>query len=227
MTDTTDKLCQAISHQFIDPGLLSLALTHRSVGQENNERLEYLGDALLGAVIAEAIYHQFPTAPEGELTRLRANLVKKETLAKLARTLEIGRCIHLGSGELKSGGWRRDSILSNTFEAIIGAVYLDSDYDTCRKCLLEIYHEMLGQISPDNLSKDPKTQLQEYLQARKISLPVYTVVKEEGLAHSREFTVECKVENMGDPICATGRSKRSAEQFSAQETLNLLQSENS
>ena len=142
MINNTQKLLSQLNYHFKDQSLLDLALTHRSVGNINNERLEYLGDALLGFVIADHIFTRFNNSPEGELTRIRASLVKKETLAKLAKNLDLGSYINLGTGEKKSGGWRRDSILANTFEALIGAIYLDSDFLTCKKCLLDIYNDL-------------------------------------------------------------------------------------
>ena len=204
--------------------LLQTALTHRSSSHNNNERLEYLGDALLGFIIAEEVYNRFSQAPEGELTRLRASLVKKETLANLAREIELGDHLKLGPGELKSGGWRRDSILANALEAVIGAIYLDSDLDMCRECVLRLYQPLLTDISSDTFDKDPKTQLQEYLQARKQPLPKYDVIAEEGEVHARNFTVECRVTGVEKAIVAQGRSKRSAEQSAAQKALGILQS---
>ncbi len=225
MINNSKKLLSALNYQFKDTSLLELALTHRSVGQHNNERLEYLGDALLGFVIADHIFNRFKNSPEGELTRMRANLVKKETLAKLAKKLDLGSHIYLGTGEKKSGGWRRDSILANTFEALIGSIYLDSDFHTCEKCLLEIYKELLEEISPDSHTKDPKTRLQELLQAKKLALPIYNTIKEEGEAHLKTFTVECKIESIENTIIATGRSKRIAEQSSAEQALEILEEE--
>jgi ribonuclease-3 len=216
------SLERRLGYTFEDKSLLTLALTHRSYQKENNERLEYLGDAILGFIIAEALYNRFEGEAEGVLTRLRANLVKGETLAILARELEIGDHILLGPGEMKSGGWRRDSILSNTLEALIGAIYLDSDILSCKIFVLSIYTELLLELNPSNLSKDPKTKLQEYLQAKKVNLPVYTVVAEDGEAHKREFTVECSIENLDHEIMAVGRSKRNAEQLAAEKALDYI-----
>ncbi len=211
-----------IGHRFHDQQLLKQALTHRSVGHDNNERLEYLGDAILGFVIAEALFERFPTASEGELTRLRASLVKRETLAKLAKHESLGDYILLGSGELKSGGWRRDSILANATEAIFGAIYLDAGIDICRQRIRELYTELLNSVSPAKASKDPKTQLQEYLQARRLPLPGYRIVAESGEAHAREFTVECSVSAVSDPIEASGKSRQAAEQAAAEIALQRL-----
>ena len=212
-----------LGYEFEDTKYLDLALTHRSMGNHNNERLEFLGDALLGVVITDAIFHRFPNASEGELTRTRANLVKKTTLAKLARGIDLGKYIYLGPGEKKSGGWRRDSTLSNTMEAIIGAVYLDSDYQSCRTFILNTYEDLLKDISPAAQSKDPKTQLQEFLQARKEPLPSYEVIDEQGLAHERQFKVQCQVGMLDKVIIASGKSKQAAEQSAAEQVLALLQ----
>lgn len=211
-----------LGHQFKDQALLQQALTHRSAGSDNNERLEYLGDAVLGFVIAETLFERFPEASEGALTRLRASLVKKETLARLARSEKLGDHVQLGSGELKSGGWRRDSILANAVEAVIGAIYLDAGIDVCRQRIQTLYAELLNSVSPDKVGKDPKTRLQEYLQARHLPLPVYRIVAEKGEAHAREFIIECTVSEVAQPIEATGRSRQSAEQAAAEQALELL-----
>lgn len=212
-----------LGHDFAGQTLLQQALTHRSAGQENNERLEYLGDAILGFVIAEALFERFPEASEGALTRLRASLVKRETLARLARNEKLGDYVRLGGGELKSGGWRRDSILANATEAVIGAIYLDAGMDVCRSRILDLYSELLDSVSPENADKDSKTQLQEYLQARRLPLPQYRIVAEAGEAHAREFTVECSTSAVSKPIEAKGRSKQSAEQAAAEMMLQILQ----
>ncbi len=222
MNEIFVQLESSLDYIFRDKILLTTALTHRSVGRNNNERLEYLGDALLGFVIAETVYKRFPQASEGELTRLRASLVKGETLAEQAKILDLGHYIKLGSGELKSGGWRRNSILANTFEAIIGAIYLDSEFDTCRDTVLALYEPLLKNISPDKLSKDPKTRLQEYLQAHKHNLPNYKIIMEEGEAHAKKFFISCEISELGMDVQAEGRSKRAAEQAAAQEVLDIL-----
>ncbi len=191
------------------------ALTHRSAGQCNNDRLEYLGDAILGFVIADALFTKFASASVGELTRFRASLVKKETLAQIARERDLSRHLRLGECELRSGGWQRDSILADTFEALIGAIYLDSNFSECRNCILDIYRELLASISLDKISKDPKTELQEYMQAKKLSLPVYSVINECGPPHDRVFTVKCAIENLAETIVADGKSRRNAEQLAA------------
>ncbi|MGK0297852.1 MAG: ribonuclease-3 [Gammaproteobacteria bacterium] len=213
-----------LDYTFNNKGLLETALTHRSLGQYNYERLEFLGDSILGFVITENLFLAFPKEPEGILTILRANLVNKESLAKLARALELGEHIRLGPGERKSGGWRRDSILANTLEAIIGAVYLDSDFSQCKQFILSLYKEMLDELDIDNITKDPKTVLQELLQSRKMSLPVYKVIAENGEAHKRIFTVSCEITELEQQVQAEGKSKRFAEQSAASKALKLLDS---
>jgi ribonuclease III len=202
--------------------LLEQALTHRSIGNNNNERLEYLGDAILGFVIADFIYQKFPNASEGELTRLRASLVKGEKLAEISREIKLSDQIKLGAGELKSGGWRRDSILANTIEAVIGAVYLDSGIESCRKFILNLYQSHLDNVDSADIKKDAKTQLQEYLQSRKQDVPVYEVISETGSSHDPEFTVSCKIDLIEHNVTATGKSKRKAEQTVAESVLTML-----
>ena len=222
MSELLSNLEKAIDYKFKDETLLDIALTHRSIGQGNNERLEYLGDAALGFIIADEIFRKFPQATEGELTRLRALLVKGETLAMLGRELNLGDYIKLGPGERKSGGWRRDSILANTLEALIGAVYLDADVEACRKCVNSLYRQLLSEVSPDKLNKDPKTTLQELLQSRKQELPVYYVISESGEAHERLFKIECLIKKQDISVQAEGRSKRVAEQSAAGKALLIL-----
>ncbi|MBI1732079.1 MAG: ribonuclease III [Gammaproteobacteria bacterium] len=212
-------------HQFKNGALLDIALTHRSAAGANNERLEYLGDAILNFVIADTLYQAIPRASEGVLTRRRASLVKRETLAAVAREWDIGEWIKLGGGERKSGGWRRDSILANTLEALLGAIYLDAGLPACRDAILRIFASRLeGQpvASPD---KDPKTTLQELLQARRLPLPIYRIIAEEGEAHQRIFRVECRVTGLDGPVIGRGRSKRSAEQAAAVVALERLTAE--
>jgi len=183
-----------------------------------------LGDAILGFVIADEIYRKFPNASEGELTRLRASLVKGEKLAEISRELQLANEIKLGSGELKSGGWRRDSILANTLEAIIGAVYLDSNIESCRHFILTLYQSYLENIDPTDIKKDAKTQLQEYLQSRKHNIPVYEIIDERGSSHQPEFTVSCKIDLLDEAVIAEGSSKRKAEQAAAEKTMVILES---
>lgn len=201
-----------------------MALTHRSVSHKNNERLEFLGDAVLGFVIAETLYEKFPDTDEGKLTRLRAALVKRETLASIGREYELGKLLILGEGEKKSGGWRRDSILANTVEAILGAIYLDSDFNSTRHVLLNVYKDRLDKASVDDIRKDAKTELQEYLQGRKMALPDYEIISEQGKSHAKEFTVKCTVDVFDEPVLATGKSKRGAEQAVAHAILTQLKS---
>lgn len=217
-----EKLLRRIGYNFQDASLLRLALTHRSVSNTNNERLEFLGDAILGFLIAEELYRRFPMAAEGEMSRLRASLVKGQTLAMIATELELGEFMLLGSGELKSGGFRRDSILACTLEALIGAVYLDGGEVACRSLVKSLFASRLDQVSPDSVEKDPKTQLQEYLQARKLPLPIYDLSKVEGEPHSQIFYVECRVTGLPEPTMGEGRSRRFAEQAAASVALQKL-----
>ena len=222
MSETLADLEQKLGYTFRDERLLVTALTHRSYDKNHNERLEYLGDSILGFIIAEVLYQRFADQPEGILTRFRASLVKRETLAKVARTLGLGEYLFLGTGEKRSGGWRRDSILSNSLEAVIGAIYLDSDLSTCTQFVLNLFQDLINSMSPDKQTKDPKTELQEFLQARKIELPEYSVVAEEGEAHNRKFTVECRIDALGSNVTAQGKSKRAAEQLAARKILELI-----
>lgn len=217
-----DKLNRTLGSPFANPELLEQAITHRSYRSENNERLEFLGDAILDLVIAEDLYLRFPSATEGQLSRLRAHLVKRETLAAVARDFDLGNFLLLGDGELKSGGFDRDSILADALEAIIGALYLESDLSTVRDTIVDWFSERLEALSLDNTQKDAKTTLQEYLQGRKFRVPDYTVVQETGLAHERIFVVECSVEPLPDPARGSGSSRRIAEQEAAFEALVRL-----
>ena len=223
MNDNLHSLESRLGHQFNNRGLLNQALTHRSLGNENNERLEFLGDSLLGLIITEELFHLHPEANEGDLTRMRAQLVKGDTLAKIARSLDLGSWLRLGTSELKSGGWRRNSILANTMEAIFGAVYLDTNLEGCRNCIINLYDDYLSVTTPDNLNKDPKTRLQEYLQAKQKLLPKYDVVQEKGEVHARIFTVECSIPGTTIKVLADGQSKRKAEQAAAQKALQLIE----
>ena len=217
-----ERLCQRLGHVFKEPSLLSLALTHRSVGHRNNERLEFLGDALLGFAIAEALFHRFPECDEGQLTRLRAALVKRDTLAGIARDLELGGCLRLGEGELKSGGFRRDSILANAVEAIIGAIYLDAGLTACVDRVGEIFAGTLGAVSPQSVGKDPKTRLQEHLQSLGLALPGYRTLRVAGEPHAQHFTVECSLPQSSKVFTGHGDSRRKAEQAAAALALDDL-----
>ena len=211
-----------LGYDFSNTEILTTALTHRSFSRNHNERLEFLGDALLGMFIADELFIKFPAAAESDLTPLRSSLVKKETLAQLAKQLDLGSHIRFGIGENKSGGRQKDSLLANTLEALIGAIYLDSDLENCRRFILKLYASLLDELTAENIPKDPKSELQEYLQANKKSLPVYNVVAEEGEAHDKLFTIECCVDGVAKPIVAKGRSKRIAEQTAARTMLEKI-----
>ncbi|TVM12460.1 ribonuclease III, partial [Vibrio cholerae] len=193
MTPPMNKLTSKLGYTFKETELLNLALTHRSANGKHNERLEFLGDSILSFVIADELYRRFPKVNEGDMSRMRATLVRGNTLAELGREFDLGDYLKLGPGELKSGGFRRDSILADAVEAIIGAIYLDSDLETARSIVLEWYHGRLEEIKPGASQKDPKTRLQEFLQGRRKPLPVYTVTNIKGEAHNQEFTVACEV----------------------------------
>ncbi len=223
MRRALDDLVNRLGWQFQDPGLLETALTHRSAGSRNNERLEFLGDAVLGFVIAEWLYQAFTEVSEGQLSRLRASLVKGETLAGIARQLDLGDYLRLGSGELKSGGFRRDSILSDALEAVLGAIYLDGGFEACKAMIRTLFADRLGELSSLDEHKDPKTRLQEYLQSRKLVLPVYEVLGVSGKAHRQHFVVECRVDATGEHVVrGEGSSRRRAEQSAAENMLMQL-----
>lgn len=219
------RLTKKLGYQFNDPSLLVQALTHRSAKGAHNERLEFLGDSILGFVIAEALYDKFPKHDEGDLTRMRSSLVKGVTLAKVARNFNLGECLILGPGELKSGGHRRESILEDAIEAIIGAVYLDSSIERCKTLILSWFDKRLADIKPGNEQKDPKTRLQEFLQGRKIALPTYEVIDTTGQSHNQEFTVRCETSVTNKVVIAKGTSRRKAEQEAAQQILVIIEQE--
>lgn len=216
------QLVQRLGYQFTDESLLERALSHRSFAATNNERLEFLGDSLVNLIIAEALYHKFPDAKEGQLSRLRANLVKGDTLGQIAAEFNVGDCLRLGSGEMKSGGHRRISILADALEAIIGAIYLDGGMDVCRDTVLVWFAERLQNTSLKRDVKDAKTRLQEFLQARKCDLPVYSVEEVQGGDHKPRFTVACAVQGLSQPTTATAGSRKAAEQAAAQLALEGL-----
>ncbi|MDQ7015372.1 MAG: ribonuclease III [Gammaproteobacteria bacterium] len=208
-------LLRRLDYSFKEPQLLQDALTHRSVGSRNNERLEFLGDGILNFVIAAELFQLKPNCNEGELSRLRASLVKGETLALIARELELGDCLKLGGGELKSGGYRRDSILADAVEAILGAIYQDAGFAACRTVILHLFKGRLKKLPSSDILKDPKTRLQEYLQSRKLALPKYEVIDAVGKAHEQKFTVECRIKELDHLSQATATSRRKAEQAAA------------
>ncbi len=216
------RLQRQLGYEFRDEALLIQSLTHRSAGSRNNERLEFLGDAILGFEIAENLCRQHPNASEGELSRARAQLVKRETLAGVARRLGLGDYLILGTGELRSGGQTRDSILSDTVEAIIAAVFMDADMESARALVRRILKQEIEAISPEAQPKDSKTQLQEYLQARGKTLPVYEVISVEGSAHEQLFVVECRVDSLGLTERGEGSSRRRAEQEAAFKVLSNI-----
>lgn len=217
-----DRLQRRIGYQFQDPELLLLALTHRSHGNQNNERLEFLGDSLVNMIIAEYLYHHFQRSREGQLSRLRARMVKGLTLAEIAREFDLGQYLRLGSGEMKSGGFRRDSILADTVESIIGAIYLDSDFHTCRERVLDWFDVRLKKLDIQDTQKDPKTRLQEFLQSRQFALPRYDVVSVQGEAHAQTFHVSCALPSLDRKTSGIGSSRRLAEQQAAREALKQL-----
>jgi len=198
-----------------------VALTHRSAASKHNEQLEFLGDALLGFIIADEICVRHPAAAEGPLTRLRASLVNRDTLAEIARELNVGDYLKLGEGELKSGGWRRDSILANTLEAIVAAIYLDGGMEACRAEVHRWFADRLISHRPETARKDAKTELQDSLQARRLELPVYRTLEEEGPPHQRLFKIECAVAGL-DPVVVESASRRSGEQAAARIALTYL-----
>ncbi len=213
---------RGLAYTFRDEGLLRRALTHRSKGADNYERLEFLGDSVLSFVIAAALYEHFSDLSEGELTRLRARLVRMETLAGLARNLDIGNCLELGSGELKSGGYDRDSILADALEALFGAVYIESGFDGVRAVILHLYLDTLMDIDPRHVDKDPKTQLQEYLQKHALATPTYSVLEMTGEPHQQTFIVACEVPGLAQAARGAGNSRRAAEQQAASRAYAML-----
>jgi ribonuclease-3 len=217
-----ERLQRVLGYTFKDRELLALAMAHRSVGSHNNERLEFLGDSIVNHVIAEALYLKFPQVREGELSRMRASLVKGVTLAEMAAELGLGEYLRLGPGEKKSGGHRRGSILADAFEAVAGAILLDSDVESCRACLLRWFEPRLDGLDEALARKDAKTRLQEYLQGRHCSLPEYVLLNVSGEDHSQVFLVACKVNK--PPVLAQGKgsSRRQAEQSAAEAALAEL-----
>ena len=222
MSSLDEKLNLKLGSPFTNLGLLNQADTHRSYSGNNNERLEFLGDAILNFLIAEDLFKRFPTANEGQLSRLRAKLVNRETLAAIAREIDLGGFLLLGLGEQKSGGSKRDSILADALEAVIGALFLDRDMTVVRERIAVWFTSRLENLSLEDPQKDSKTRLQEYLQANKCSLPEYTVVSAVGKAHARTFYVECTAALLETPAAGSGSSRRIAEQEAAAQALITL-----
>ena len=217
-----ERLQQHIGYRFSRPELLSRALTHRSHGALHNERLEFLGDAILNCVVAAELFERFAGLSEGELSRLRAHLVREESLHQVAQTLGLGDSLQLGEGELKSGGFARPSILADAFEALIGAVFVDGGFSAARDAICRLYEPLLEGLDPKALGKDPKTLLQELLQAKKIALPQYSVVATHGAAHSQDFEVECLIPQFSVRTTGNGSSRRNAEQEAAKHAFEQI-----
>ncbi len=220
---TQQHLIKRLTYKFVDTNLLTQALTHRSYSSLNNERLEYLGDGALNFIVANQLYQRFPTLDEGDLSRLRAQLVKEATISEIALSLDLGDALKLGEGELKSAGWRRPSILADALEAIIGAVYLDGGFVAAEALVLNLYAEKLNTIDPKVIDKDPKSLLQELLQGKKVAVPEYAVVHTGGEAHAQVFIVECFIQKMDIRTVGEGTSRRIAEQKAAQLALLALE----
>jgi len=216
------RLQERLGYCFQHQQQLQLALTHRSYGASNNERLEFLGDSILNFIIGEFLYQRFEQAREGQLSRLRSQLVKGETLAELAREFDLGECLILGEGEMKSGGHRRDSILADCVEALIGAIYLESGLDVCRERTLTWFAPRLNQLSVDTSAKDAKSRLQEYMQAQRQPLPEYNVVDVGGEGHAQVFTIECRVALSKKTTQASASNRRDAEKQAAAAMIQLL-----
>ena len=217
------RLERRLGYVFNNKELLTQALTHRSFSSKNNERLEFLGDGILNFIVADHLYRQFPTAAEGQLSRLRASLVKQKTLADLAREFSLSDFLVMGAGELKSGGFNRDSILSDAVEAIVGAIYLESGFQTTYKLLAEWFKSRLDALSLDGAEKDAKSRLQEWLQAQKHPLPEYELLTVEGESHDQTFSVRLSLSVLDDAIMASGSSRRSAEQLAAAEAMSVIE----
>lgn len=223
MANNIGQLQQRLGYQFIDPDLLILALSHRSVAAENNERLEFLGDSILGLVVTDFLYREFPQAREGDLSRMRSHIVRGESLAEVAKQLALGPDLLLGSGEMKSGGHRRDSILGDTVEALIGAVYLDRGIEAAREIVTAWFKSFFDSALQAQPVKDAKTALQEWLQHGNKPLPDYQLVSTGGEAHSRLFTVSCKIAAVEAAMTATASSRRRAEQMVAEQLLEEVE----
>jgi len=217
------RLERALGHTFSEPLLLLTALTHCSHSSPHNERLEFLGDSILNGTIARELFDRFPNLPEGDLSRLRANLVCQDTLHRLSRSLELGDCLRLGDGELKSGGSQRPSILADALEALFGAIWLDAGFEAARAVIGRLYAGMLAAIVPGQPIKDAKTRLQEVLQGRRLPLPKYSLIATEGEAHVQQFKIACSLDALNIRTEGRGASRRTAEQMAAERALERLQ----
>ncbi|MGE5491450.1 MAG: ribonuclease III [Actinomycetota bacterium] len=216
------RLARAVGYRFTDESLLLNAVTHRSHSSLHNERLEFLGDGILNCAIAAELYRRYPDLPEGQLSRLRAHLVKQDSLHKLALGLQLGDELRLGEGEMRSGGHQRPSILADALEAIFGAIYLDGGFEAAHQTILRLYASLLGELAPGQSMKDAKTRLQEWLQGRKKPLPHYVVLETTGAAHSQLFKVACEIDSFGVRTLGEGGSRRLAEQAAAENALKAL-----
>lgn len=223
---SSDWLRERLGHASRDEALIDAALTHRSAGGDNNERLEFLGDGVLNCVIADLLYREFPLADEGELSRLRATLVRGESLAGIATELDLGTQLRLGPGELRSGGHRRESILADALEALFGAIYLDGGFEAARAAIERIMVSRIAELPAAGELKDPKTRLQEYLQARALPLPSYGLEEVEGESHNQIFTASCAVSALALRATGQGNSRRRAEQEAARQVLESLLTSN-
>ncbi|HED15194.1 MAG TPA: ribonuclease III [Gammaproteobacteria bacterium] len=219
-------LTRSLGYTFNNHDLLRLALTHRSAGSANNERLEYLGDSVLNFIIAAELFERCPDLHEGDLSRMRAHLVKGERLFELASHLKLGDVLQLGTGELKSGGHHRASILADALEAILGAIYSDGGYEACKRVVLHLYQSLLDNLPQPEALKDPKTRLQEWLQSHQFPLPQYEIISTHGKQHERKFQVACMLSHIDLRLSGTGNSRRKAEQSAASKTLELLCQQN-
>lgn len=223
MSPDLQRLVRSLGRPALSEGLLTQALTHRSAGGDNNERLEFLGDALLGFVIAQVLWERFPAADEGQLSRMRATLVRQDSLARIARRLALGEYLRLGAGELRTGGHARDSILADAVEALLAAVYLDQGFEAAQGVILEVFGPLLDGLSSGAWGKDPKTRLQELLQSRRRPLPDYQVTEVAGTQHAQVFRVRCVLPDDGTVALGDGTSRRRAEQQAAETLLRVLE----
>jgi ribonuclease-3 len=222
-----DGLCRQLGYEFTQPQLLQRALTHRSYSQAHNERLEFLGDSVLNCSVAKHLYDAYPDLPEGDLSRLRSNLVNQQTLFTLAQQLHLGELLLLGEGERKSAGHRRPSILADALEALFGAVFLDGGFEAAERVVLALYVPFIARADLETLGKDAKTLLQEYLQGRRLALPKYAVIAVQGEAHAQTFQVECAIAQLGLVTRGEGSSRRNAEQAAAEAAYRQLNAEQS